>query len=240
MAIGFIYLGIIYAPYYMPIPKKSENTFRLISSNVRIHKTDVSRQAAYLKTLDADIVGLVEVSDAWQQELPALKSNFPHIIITEQGQRVGRITYGDRFMVLSKWPVTHVKNIQNAAGLYHIEAPQPFYFLLVHPMGPLTKRMDNERIAWYENIVKEDLPTPLVVAGDFNAVPWDTSLINMVKRHSLTYASHWLPTYRTDVPAVPIDHVFYTDGLSPTRTQRINLPTTDHFSMLADFEMRSQ
>ena len=237
LALSFacIYLAIIYSPFYIPVKNKLPDSIRIISTNVRIHKTNIQKQANYLQTLNADIITMVETNNSWQSHLPTLQKQLPHVITTKQGHRIGRIKYTDGFILLSRWPAKQLPFSDNQANLYKINAPQPFFIMLIHTLAPFHREMEKRRKDLFKTISKISLPQPLIIVGDYNAVPWDPPLYNMMKRQNLKYATHWLPTYRRKLPAVPIDHILYTPEFQPIHTQRLNVPTSDHFGQLVDF-----
>jgi endonuclease/exonuclease/phosphatase (EEP) superfamily protein YafD len=81
---------------------------------------------------------------------------------------------------------------------------------------------------------------PLVVAGDFNAVP-DQGPMQRLRRLGLRSATDlvgagWLPTYPAGgrlPPLLPIDHVLVNERLTATAVTTVTVPGTDHRGLLA-------
>ena len=81
---------------------------------------------------------------------------------------------------------------------------------------------------------------PLVVIGDLNVVPWDTEFDSFLELGNLKAVRNgFQATYPMGlgVPLIPIDHVTYSDGMSPTSSEAITITGSDHLGIVASFKL---
>jgi endonuclease/exonuclease/phosphatase (EEP) superfamily protein YafD len=235
LTVALACLGLAYLPHVLLVPDKKPATYRLASVNTLITGLNIPAQAAALPH-NADVVGLVEAHPDWQAQLPKLAEVFPYADFRPIGRRAGRIVYTDNAVLLSKFPFTFEADLGQGI-LYRINAPKPFHLLLVHTIAPFTYAMDEARTNWFNELPEQQLPRPLVIMGDFNAVPWDPPFLNMVRQLDMSYANAWLPTYNVHAPAVPIDHILMSPHIRSLQSRRFLVPHTDHFGLLADIQL---
>jgi len=81
---------------------------------------------------------------------------------------------------------------------------------------------------------------PLVVAGDFNAVPEQAPMLRLhrlgLRSAADLAAAGWLPTYPSGgvlPPLLPIDHVLVNQRLTATAVTAVTAPGSDHRGLLA-------
>jgi endonuclease/exonuclease/phosphatase (EEP) superfamily protein YafD len=111
----------------------------------------------------------------------------------------------------------------------------------VHPCNPYCGggrwRSDHQLI---NAIVASHQDEPLIVAGDFNAVP-DHGPMQQLRRMGLRSADDlvgagWMPTYpagRRIPPLLPIDHVLVNKRLTATSVKTFAVARTDHLGLFA-------
>ena len=85
--------------------------------------------------------------------------------------------------------------------------------LALHASVPTSPTWRLARDAMFEDIARFARRTryPLIVAGDFNATPWNRPMRRLVRESPLRHApGFWQPTWTAHVPVwlgIPIDHV---------------------------------
>ena len=85
--------------------------------------------------------------------------------------------------------------------------------MALHASVPLSPTWRAARDSMFEDIARFARRTchPLIVAGDFNATPWNRSMRRLVRESPLRHApGFWRPTWSNHVPlwmGIPIDHV---------------------------------
>jgi endonuclease/exonuclease/phosphatase (EEP) superfamily protein YafD len=190
----------------------------------------------------ADIVILAEVTPAAVRALQsrAWYKRFPYSVGSSEDGVGGTAVYS-RFR-LSRAELIGPTEFQQWAVMVDVPGAGPVRLLAVHPCNPYCGggrwHSDHQLI---RDAVAEDLVTPTIVAGDFNAVE-DHGPMQQLRRLGLRSASDivgagWQPTYpagrRLVPPLLPIDHVLVNDRrLTATSVTAHNVPGTDHRGLL--------
>ena len=81
--------------------------------------------------------------------------------------------------------------------------------------------------AWTEDVV---------VAGDFNAIPGSPEHLAVSDR--LKRVPTTQPTFPSDRPRLPIDHIYLSDGLRADRQMVRNSPASDHRGVVVELTAR--
>lgn len=80
-----------------------------------------------------------------------------------------------------------------------------------------------------------------IVTGDFNDVAWSHTTRLFTRLSGLNdprVGRQLLTTYHAEYPLLryPIDHVFVSDGFTLHQLERIHLPGSDHFAIVANLQ----
>ncbi|MBK8389283.1 MAG: endonuclease/exonuclease/phosphatase family protein [Saprospiraceae bacterium] len=163
-------------PDYDPL-KFSANTFSLISYNVYQHNEKYEEVLSYLKSINSDILLLMEVDDIWAQKIKSL--DYPYGVNIPLDN-----TYG--MILLSKFPII------KSEILYRIEEDVPsivadikigdkvVHFLHRTPSPPVPPESDSSipkelELMHLANSIKSINNDHILVVGDMNDVPWSAS-----------------------------------------------------------------
>ncbi|GAA1432005.1 endonuclease/exonuclease/phosphatase family protein [Microlunatus lacustris] len=213
-------------------------TFALLSLNTLQGEADAGQVVAAAQR--ADVVVLAEVTPAFIATLDARgwRDRFPHAA----GASGGPVT---NTVVFSRFPLTGSEQFGSNV-LNHwtttVDAPEvgPVTLVAVHPCNPYCGQ--NQWADQHEDlrrVVRDRLDRPLVVAGDFNAVP-DHGPMQRLRRLGLRSApdllgTGWALTYpanRRLPPLLAIDHVLVNPALGVTALERVPVEGTDHLGLL--------
>lgn len=84
----------------------------------------------------------------------------------------------------------------------------PFALSAVHPMPPIRAEYHLRRaeLFAFEAPWASSLPTPAIIAGDFNASPW-SSVMKPLTGTSFKRATTLQPTWPNPLPVIPIDQI---------------------------------
>jgi endonuclease/exonuclease/phosphatase (EEP) superfamily protein YafD len=214
-------------------------TFGLLSLNTFKGAADVGQVLAAGQR--ADVVVLVEVTPAFVATLAARgwRDRFPY----DAGASSATVT---NTVVFSRFPLTGSEQF-GSSPLEHwlttVDVPEvgKVTLMAVHPCNPYcgghqwADQHDDLR-----RVVEGRLDQPLVVAGDFNAVP-DHGPMQRLHRLGLRSAADllgtgWAPTYPANrlLPLLlTIDHVLVSPDLGVTALERVPVDGTDHLGLLA-------
>jgi endonuclease/exonuclease/phosphatase (EEP) superfamily protein YafD len=213
--------------------------FRLMSLNM-FHGEAASSEVAE-RAAQADIVILIETTPS---ALAALKSfgwdeRFPYTI-GEPADGVSDTAVYSRFPLIGSTLMAGT-TFQQWVATVHIPAVGDIRLIAVHPCNPFwgSDRWNTEHQKLREAVI-QNVHSPLVVAGDFNAVS-DHGPMQALRRAGLKSATDvagagWLPTYpagRRIPPLLPIDHVLINEDLTATSVISFAVAGSDHRGMLA-------
>lgn len=213
-----------------PPPRAADTTLRLVHLNAfwYNHAIPVAR-LGFVSQSQADIIVLNEVNDELASQLvqnPVLP--YRHF----SSSTVPSFHLG--MALLSRWPVEHLQAFGPRLHLYRIARPDgPLHVLHIHPQSPYTPKALAYRNHELATLQQQNLPSPLVIAGDLNTVPWDTAMASWRRRYHM--AGSWWPTHPNPLPLAPIDLVLTSHDLPAPRVSRVRVAGTDHLGLVADF-----
>ncbi len=236
--IAFIQIWIIH-PYWpvpsraMALPSDRQTQLNLISLNVHYYGDSYAAVLDYLSNSGADVIGLVEVSPAWKQELAALNAQYPFRIDCVSADNICQE------MLLSKYPF-HAEGKGRIQGKLPVLvwgeiAPPgnvpPVTIAVTHLSWPFSKipvASDNALLA-DRRLLPTGLPSllqtkqavaltaavnqlepDLVLMGDFNMAPWSRTQQYLRQTTGLDSKGDMAPSWPNWLPAalrLPIDHV---------------------------------
>jgi endonuclease/exonuclease/phosphatase (EEP) superfamily protein YafD len=217
-----------------------ESTLRVAHYNTYKENQDYDAIANEVLRLDADVVSLVEMSNAKKKAvLPKLIGRFPHQYDCKEVDYCA-------ISVISKFPIIE------SSGRAHWEGP-PFAmvkldgkagrvtFLSVHMTRfPYSRAQLNQ--AQYLVKLLESVSEPVVVAGDFNATPFSRITTTLEKGANLQRMTE-LPTWpaQAGMPQLAIDHVFASTDFRVVANQQIGEPGhSDHYPILLTLAYRQK
>lgn len=170
---GVAFTTVTMAPYFQTRPAlaQSSASFRLLTFNVWHRNQEIERAIAFLKSSDADVLILQEVTPAQVEALARRLSQYPHHTVTS-GSRHG-------LAVFSRWPL-RAEHLLSSAGATRITRTtidwqgRPFTMFGVHLSWPLGRVEAAARTVQLDALAKavRNEAGPVLLAGDFNLTPW--------------------------------------------------------------------
>lgn len=220
---------------------ESDAQIRVLSLNL-LHSNSKGHEAALevVQSLQPDVIWCAEYTPAWQDAMRAGLPDYPH---RRETVRVG--SFGAA--LFSKLPFASAEMIDLGhswapAGRAVLETKSGrIGFLGVHPPPPgLSYSRTAERNKGLAAIpaALDGLPERRIVAGDFNATPWNHPFQQMRAATGLSPGSttSWLPTWPSQLPApfrIPIDHVLVAGSLTVAEAQLGAHFGSDHLPLFA-------
>jgi endonuclease/exonuclease/phosphatase (EEP) superfamily protein YafD len=172
----------------------------------------------YHQRSDAEIIVLLEINDAWVENLSPLINSHPHRIILPREDNFGIALY-------SSFPITARTTDTLPPGIPVLSATiathqGPVHIIAAHPIPPMGAAYQRARNAYLNQVAgmasQQDGPT--IVLGDFNSSPWSPVFRDLVKSTRLRdsgrhrgFQSTW--NRRHPLKSIPIDHVLHTPDL---------------------------
>ena len=171
-----------------------------------------------------DIVALQEVTSRNAALVQNLRATYPH-------QASCALTDWARVAILSRWPVEGEICLEQR-GLVGLQVLSPdgvFWAFSLHAYWPWPHGQARQ--------IGEVLPVlgtlnePIVIAGDFNMVPWSYTHRWLAGVTQTSRAGPLFPTFRRVGVPLPIDHVYAPGG---GRASARPLLGSDHLGVLAE------
>jgi len=234
-ALHLAWLGPLFVPDHR-VPRTSP--FTVLSLNMYVGSADPADVAEAAR--QADIVILVEVTPGALRALEgrAWDQRFRYSVGGTQKGVGGTAVY-------SRFPLSQARLIgptefQQWALVVDVPGLGSVRLVAVHPCNPYCGggrwRSDHQLI---NDAVAQDRNAPIIVAGDFNAVP-DHGPMQQLRRMGLrgvddVAGAGWLPTFpanRRIPPLLPIDHVLVNDRLTATSARTVAVDGTDHLGLI--------
>ncbi|MFW5832763.1 MAG: endonuclease/exonuclease/phosphatase family protein [Pseudomonadota bacterium] len=191
---------------------------------------------AWLEASDADVVLLNEAAESVHRGLAAIATTFPH-----SAYCTGQLHC--ETLILSRRPLHAVA--YHVSGRYGGKvmfagvdvAGKRLNLALTHVMRPVPHGSPYRNFEQSRFVA--DMTTTrrrVVLAGDFNAVPWGR-VLTMFERHAgLRGATLWQGTWPTWLPSplrIHIDHVLVGCGVELRALRPLRFPRSDHLAVLA-------
>ena len=207
-------------PYWVPSELGTDGgaPLEIVSLNLLADDRATEPALAYLRTRGADVVVLLEVSEAWAEALGELDALYPHRVIEPRDDMFG-------IAVLSQWPLAEPRVITPADGppaIVAVVEREASACLLVaaHPPAPISAEWTAWRDAQLDDLAQlvaaADRPT--ILAGDLNTTPWTGSFRRLLATSGLrdsALGQGLQPTWnaRRPLPRIPIDHVLVSEEI---------------------------
>lgn len=214
---------------------------RLMVYNIYYRNNNLDAIRAEVDAFDPDIIYLMEYSFAIQSQIEAQFADYPYQLIEPS-----RMTSG--VALFSRVPIT-------ASEVYRFEgtripiievafevAGQTVTLVGGHPWPPIDRwaNLHALQVADVQRVA-EGAGTPLIVAGDFNAVPWSFALRQLQQaagvqdtRRGLGRLTTWSGPL---LVRLSLDHVFASEALAVQRYAYGQPGGSDHLPIIVDFAM---
>lgn len=236
--------GAAIAPLYMPIDKVSHSQkISILQMNLWGGKNrEYSKVLHAIAHSNADVVGVSEVTQAWEQTLAQeLSAKYPYQVLHDP---VLEPRYGG-IALFSKYKLENAKTIIFPASTRaRIEADVIFpeektHIVLCHPKVPKpgTTFRNDELDAIAESISTQALPCILI--GDLNCTPFSPFFEKLLNKSNLkdsergfgiqpTWSLHW------PAPLFPIDHLLHSSKFTTTNRILLKPVGSDHSPLLVE------
>lgn len=210
------------------------------TANVLFDNQSTDALKRWLAAVDAEVVGVQEVSPHWRVALEDLKAGYPYQRILE-----GKDAFG--IALLSKWPLENVEVLGEAEFLPRtlvatvIKDGVKARVVVTHPLPPVMPQayaMQMEQVDLVSRWVQKG-QGPVWLMGDLNATPWSAPFLKLQQaglRSASPVASTWPsrwggPLRYTGLPGIPflpIDHVMVGPGVTVQQAHRGPAVGSDH------------
>jgi endonuclease/exonuclease/phosphatase (EEP) superfamily protein YafD len=206
-----------------------------------------------IKEVDADVLLLIEIDETWKEALGDVRARYRHHLEAIREDGLGLALWSNLRLTNSQVRRLVSERRPSVFADIHLSDDETVRFVGIHPTPPgLPVDGDDER---YDSRIRDaelmkvgyetadDPDRPWIVAGHFNDVAWShtttmfedvSGLLDPRKGRKL------LNTYHAEYALLryPLDHIFVSPGFRVGRFERVRAPGSDHFAVLAEFELR--
>ncbi|MBZ0067763.1 MAG: endonuclease/exonuclease/phosphatase family protein [Thiobacillus sp.] len=222
-------------------PIQDLGVLTIVSANVNLENRDSAVLIRWLSEAKPDVVVLLEVSPEYVSGLDSL-SGYPFRHLVPRHDPFG-------IAVLSRFPFSDVKTIEDKGGREHIESlidwkGQPVRLTAWHPMPPISPfdhTLRNQQLLALAKAAKKS-GQPAILAGDLNATPWSNAFSGL-DQAGLRRATGLTPTW----PAIgygwvgiPIDSVLVTPQWTVVEKKVGPNLGSDHLPVIVRIALRKE
>ncbi len=192
-------------------------------------RRDMTRLAADIRSVSPDVLTVQELTDGNVAVLNLLATDLPSQQVCDF-DRIGGVAVASRW---AKVPGSGFCDEAHGVTGMQVEAPQgPLWVVSLHLHWPFPYSQSEQMEGLLP--ILQGLDGPVVIGGDFNSVPWSTSVARIAEATGTARIGPARSTYREFEPLVPlpIDHVLAPAGRSGTTETRPRLGS-DHLGLVA-------
>jgi endonuclease/exonuclease/phosphatase (EEP) superfamily protein YafD len=203
-----------------------DNGFRVLSVNLFWKNGRLPDVVKLIRAVDPDVLIVSELTGENLRGLEPIESAMPHKVIfpREDGFGLGLYSKGSPKESYVQTTPEAIPCISAVISEYTIYAAHP-----LHPTRPAYFR---DREKFFDLLEKAD---NMIVAGDFNTVPWSHTMKRLKKRLSLvdvkTGFKSLVPTH---LLYVPVDGALISNNLRLNKFEIIGIPGSDHKGILIE------
>ena len=243
LALAVAYQGYVLHPYFLPVQPvvpehtnaQPDRTFSLLVSNVLMENQEVDAYLDVVAKFAPDVVLVMEPNAWWTEQLAPLRAIYAFHVEQPQDNHYGMNLYS-RFPLVDtqihRFEHTGTPSIQ---ARLQLPSGDEVIFYGTHPRPPLPENSvdaaDKELLIIAERTKAADLP--VVVAGDFNDVPWSFTVEKfqeISQLRDIRVGRGFYNTFDAHHPflRMPIDHVFISPGIGLAHLAEPITYTSDH------------
>jgi endonuclease/exonuclease/phosphatase (EEP) superfamily protein YafD len=221
--------------------EKGSKPFKIAHFNIT-NANSLSHVAQALKKTNADLLSIHEVTPEWDAWLAdSLTSEYPYSHVMVDIGMFGMALY-------AKYPLEQIdtfyyQEIPNLAGCFSVEGER-ICFVNIHTEPALNsfslKRLQ-EHLDSAANFIDKILP-PVIVMGDFNAVPWSSEIRAFTSRAGLQDSRTGFIQFSSEGYSsffdIPLDHIFFTPHLQCVGFESIKGNHSEHLGICGTYQFK--
>ena len=225
----------------------SSSHLRILVINVLIKNRQDARLRQLVQATNPDVLLALEPDDWWARALRPLHAAYPYRIEMPRANAYGLIVY-------SRLPLLHPHTqdleqpgVPSVITRMRLADGRTFTFFGIHPTPPIPDNYPDG--VGLRNVVLQKVarllratPGPIVVAGDFNDVPWSSTTHQLVAGgvHDVRRGRGLYPTFSAKLPPLlrwPLDQFFVTPQFRVVSLTRPPGVGSDHFPLLVELAL---
>lgn len=246
LTVAVIYQVQVLIPFTFLYPEvvadvpPAEPTFRLMVSNVKMSNREAARYLELVAEVDPDVVQVIELSQWWQEQLAPLRAAYPYHVEEAHENAYGMGIYSR--VPLENTEIYHFVSADTPTIYTELAFPAGtrIAFYGMHPRPPLPSNqvaIADRELLQVARLVRT-AALPVIVAGDFNDVPWSYTVQEFREISGLgamRIGRGFYNTFGVDRLWLrfPLDHIYLSQELGLVEYERLPPFGSDHFALLA-------
>jgi endonuclease/exonuclease/phosphatase (EEP) superfamily protein YafD len=216
--------------------KLDHSDFVIYQKNMSVDLTDQEAFVSDLRTVAPDFATFQEASSKNRRLIDSFEDILPYVHYCDTGRWTG-------VAIASRWPVIRgTARCQRdvRAAYMRVETPKgPLWLVSIHQKWPWPSVQPYEKEIFLSFL--RGLQGDVVVAGDFNMVPWSYTMqeYEQAANASLIAGLRGSFPLTWDVFWIPIDHILLADGFYGSAEMR-GFFGSDHRGIVGRFNVRKQ
>ncbi|MEM8662680.1 MAG: endonuclease/exonuclease/phosphatase family protein [Pseudomonadota bacterium] len=200
-----------------------------------------------IDTIDADIVLLQEVSRPWRDAVNTLSESYPHQVYCDRGSTVGGLAILSRHPFGADAMECFGRSVMLRQGV--LIDGRPLTVISQHLAWPWPYEQWND-LASIAAALQRAAPNgtaspPVLVAGDFNAVPWSAAVQRYARLAGVrpvhgvggTWTDLVVPSAMLRWAGLPIDNVLTSPGVRVLSIDTLPPTASDHRPIVMQFSL---
>ncbi len=230
-------------PADRPVQVAHGPRLRVLSFNISALNSEPRRVAALARSVEADVVGLMETTPPLLAVLGGEMEQWPYQWVAPKADYLGLTLYSKVPIVEAALEFFGASGVPTLVATLDVQG-QPLTFALTHlapPFGPALSEMRNSHLVEMAPRMRQ-LPHPLVLCGDFNLTPFSGHFERFVAASGLADSRRgfgrqlsW-PSVGTFL-GIPIDHCFTSSEVSVVDRRIEDSAGSDHMSVVLDIQL---
>lgn len=224
------------------VAEAAPQSLRLMAANVHYRNFDYAALLEEVRRQDPDVLGLLEVDQAWLDELSALESEFRWTVLRPQEGPYGLALYSNLPLRRRQGSPYVEDGFQTAVAVELAMDEAPVTLVLAHvraPTSPGKAELRNKQFAALAEMLEADENAAQILLGDLNTTPWSPyyrQLTTTTEMRNAALGRGYQPTWPAgfSLLKIPIDHCLVSDALRVGNFQTGADFGSDHLPIVID------
>lgn len=228
---------------------EEENEIKFYSANVLQKNIKSELLIKEIAEVDPDIILLTETNERWKNEISSAISGYPYKVEEPLDNTYGILLYSKFKLIDPQLKYLVDKEIPSIHSKIELESGKIIQLYAIHPTPPMPQHnpSSTERDAEMMIVAKltKNSPLPVIVAGDFNDVPW-SGTSEMFKEVAGVLDTRIGRGFYNSFNAKsflmrwPLDHYFVTEEFRVKDLKLGDEIASDHFPLLITLSLEPE
>lgn len=240
------YILMPYAPTGTDFPPECPpgKAISVMVANVKMENEPEGRLIDIVREQQPDLLLAMETNAEWDQALAPLSDTMPYTVSHISDSHFGIHLFSRLELVSPQIRFLAGQGTPQVVTGVTLRSGETIDFIGLHPRPPMpfgaNSTVGRDAILYKAGFLMRENEGTGIVAGDFNATPWETAVERMRQIGSLQDPRRgygYVPTFSAESwwMAWPLDQVFHETGFVTLSLERLPDFGSDHFPFMARF-----